>query len=240
MNLKLTIKTSKKIGIFLKICCIPLILAILAGLVYFAYEQYIIYRVEKTYNMLREAYVKTLETANFKWEEGKMNTDVLAEAFIKNLPVEKNCEYTNDGTCFAKRVYFTKESVGHKGTGINLVISYKVLLKDGSAIAFRNISPTCNLLRGRCGSVYIDANGPFKGPNMLSRDIFDFVIFKDKIGPYSIKGNHYPNCVYGGGHACGAYLLQFRNRNYKSYKNYVKRHHIENVNFDSPFEKKPF
>ncbi len=222
------IDISKKV---FKLSLVILGLSVLVYLPYFVYEQYIVYKTEKTFNMLNEAYQKTVETSNLQWEKGKMNTEILANAFLKNLPVEKNCEYTNDGTCFAKQVYFTKEAIRRKGVGLRVVSSYKVLLKDGTAIAFRNLSPTCDLSEDRCGEIYIDANGPYKGPNQFGRDIFDFEILKDRIELYDIIGNHFPNCVYGGGHCCGAYLFQFRNRNYKSYRNYVKRHHIQHVNF---------
>lgn len=226
------IDISKKV---FKLSLVILGLSVLVYLPYFVYEQYIVYKTEKTFNMLNEAYQKTVETSNLQWEKGKMNTEILASAFLKNLPVKKNCEYTNDGTCFAKQVYFTKESRPVVGVSIRPLLSHKVLLKDGTAIAFRHLSPNCDMIDNICGEIYIDANGPFKGPNRFSRDIFDFSILKDKLEPYDIIGNHFPNCVYGGGQCCGAYLFKFRNRNYKSYRNYVKRHHIEHVNFDTGY-----
>ena len=240
MHIKLKIITSKPIAIALKLILIVLILWVLVFCIYLIYEQYIIYKTEQTFNLLKDAYQKTVETSNFQWEEGKMNTDVLAEAFIKNLPVEKVCKYENDGTCFAKRTYFTADAINTKGNAIVLMLTYKALLNNGIGIAIRNVSPTCDTVRDRCGEVYIDVNGPSNGPNRLSRDIFDFAIYKDKVDTYDIEANHFPNCVYGGGHACAAYLLQFRNRNYKSYKNYVKRHNVQFVNMTNPYEKSPF
>jgi len=228
--MKITLKISKSVITIFKLCLILFALLAAAFLVYLAYEQYIIYRTEQTYNMLRKAYEKTIETSDFQWEKGKMNTGVLAEAFIKNLPVEKKCNFTNDGTCFPKQAYFTADALLTKGKSLSMNYSYKVLLKNGIGITIAVINPSCELLNNRCGEIYVDVNGPFKGPNRLSRDIFDFSIFKDRVETYNIEGNHFPNCVYGGGHACAAYLLKFKNRNYKSYKNYVKRHHLENTN----------
>ena len=165
---------------------------------------------------------------------GPINT--LAEAIIKNLPVKEVCKYKDSDNCFVSNIYFTADALLTKGNAIVLMLTYKALLNNGIGIAIRNVSPTCDTVRDRCGEVYIDVNGPSNGPNRLSRDIFDFAIYKDKFETYSIVGNHFPNCVYGGGHACAAYLLKFRNRNYKSYKNYVKKHHLINTNMSNSLE----
>ena len=65
-------------------------------------------------------------------------------------------------------------------------------------------------------NIYIDINGAKKGPNKPSVDIYDFGIYKDGIKVYDLEANHLSHCVYGTGIYCSAYMLKFKNRNYKS------------------------
>ena len=179
-------------------------------------DQKIIIETEQTYELLKKAYEKTLETESFEWEKGKMNTEIFAKAFVKNLPIKKDCQANkiNDNECFPYELNLARDIEGYKErTSFRY---YKVKLKNDIGVGFVIDSPACNMVRKRCGNVYIDVNGASNGPNKLSDDIYNFGIYKDGIKLFDLEENHLPNCVYGIGITCSTYLLKFRNRDYKS------------------------
>ena len=211
---------------------VPIVLLIIAAGVFwtpYLYEQYIVYKTEQTYNILKDSYVSTLKTANYKWEDGKMDTAIFANEFVKNLPVKRICEFKGR-ECFPACINSKSGISFCQFTGFIDEKLYRVELKNNVGIAIQILSPECSNISKICGSVYIDANGKNIGPNLLGRDIFDVSIFKNKIEVPTMKGNMFPNCIYGNGNGCTEYLLEYKNRRYEEYIDYAKEHPEENIN----------
>lgn len=193
---------------------------------FYAFEYYIQYKKDKeiinktetTYKMLQDAYAKALESENFEWEEGKIDTEIFAKAIIKNLYVKSLllCAFRRAKKCMPPSIKFSKLDETYKTNKSSLKEYYCIRLENGVGVGFKIESPTCDIIRGRCGNIYIDVNTGENPPNTLSEDIYSFGIYKDGIKLYDLEANHLPNCVYGTGFACASYMLKFKNRNYKS------------------------
>ena len=208
-KLKIKIRTST-------IVCIIAILIFLIFLCKYIFNQYIIYKTEQTYNILRKAYTETVKTANFDWERGKVNNDIFAKAFIKNLPIKYDCGYSIENKCFPNTINFQRPLEYFDINSVSIPKYYKVKLKNNVGIAFTLLDPTCGMIRGRCGTIFTDINGSQNGPNKFGEDLYDFSIDKTDITLYPLQASHLTRCVYGTGQGCAAYMFRFRNRNYKS------------------------
>ncbi|MBR1907662.1 hypothetical protein IJ818_01850 [bacterium] len=225
------LRISDKIFNILFIIFTIILIIVCSKLVFdYYYDQYIINTTEQTFHILQKAYYDTINITNFNWAESEMDTGKLAKEFIKNLPLKQNCKYNGANKCFYNKVHFKRKIKDSQLTEILISDYYKVELKNNTGIAFKILSPDCSQVRERCGNIFIDVNGPNKGPNMLSEDIYDFGIYKDGIKLYILEANHIPNCLNGTGQGCAAYMFRFRNRNYKSFKKYIKKYNLQNVN----------
>lgn len=216
----LRFRISKK-GLII-ICSLLAVMIIFCSIKYIC-DRYIIFKAEQTYNILRSSYAETVKKANFKWTEKDMNTEVFARAFVKDLPVKKDCSYSTDDSCFPIKINFQRPLENLHI--INVLISdyYKVELNNNVGIAFKILSPTCNHVRDRCGTVFIDINGSKHGPNKFGEDLYDFGIYKTELKTYLMEANHIHRCINGTGQGCAEYMFTYKNRNYKKYLKMVKK-----------------
>lgn len=213
MHIKLKITETQ-----IKIISIVLIIFVSIHVLMYAHDQYLIHKTRQTLNIMRGAYVRTILNSRIKWTEQTMNTDIFARAFVRELPVKKDCGYdSSDNTCFPKIINFQKPlpDTDVKRTGIGGY--YKVKLKNGVGIAFTVLSPDCKLKQHRCGTVFIDINGTNRGPNTFGKDLYDFSINEKEITTYPMKSAHIPRCLAGTGQGCADYMLKFRTLNFKKY-----------------------
>ena len=185
----------------------------------YLHEQYLIHKARQTYNIMRGAFVRVNLSNNLKWTDETMDTNVFANSFVRELPVRKTCGYNpRNSACFPKKINFQRPLPGTEDvTSIILGDYYKVKLKNGVGIAFKILSPDCSLVRGRCGTIFIDINGSKKGPNKFGVDLFDFSINKDEIKTYPMSATHVNRCLAGTGQGCTEYLLKYKTFNYRKY-----------------------
>ncbi|MCK7470055.1 MAG: type II secretion system GspH family protein [Desulfomicrobium escambiense] len=117
----------------------------------------------------------------------------VGDELVKYFNVSKNCSNTTNMNCFA-----SSYNRGFNGSGSILTDynssndDYKFITSDGVSymIALYNF---CNLdysnnktghLKQTCGALYIDINGPDKGPNYWGRDMFCLWITNGKGATY--------------------------------------------------------
>ena len=196
-----------------------LIIAVVTFTVNKIIEIYTVHQVFAAYNMLTEAYQTSLKNEKYEWTKEKMNVNVLANKYIKYLPVKKDCA-KRDNTCFAPYVRY-KNKVGPIKLS-RMEAFRKAELKNGMTVAVGIQHPACDGPRGRCGSVFVDINGK-KGPNKFGSDVFDFGVYKNEIKPYKIEIVHVERCIEGNGQGCSSYILKYGRTNYKAYDKIVTR-----------------
>ena len=196
-----------------------LIIAVVTFAVNKLIEMYTVHQVFAAYNMLTEAYQTSLKSEKYEWTKEKMNVNVIANKYIKYLPVKKNCT-KSDNTFVAPEIRY-KNKGGHIKVS-KMTEFRKAELKNGMTVAIGIQSPTCEAPRGRCGSVFVDINGK-KGPNKFGSDVFDFGIYKNEIKPYKIEIVHVDRCIEGNGQGCASYILKYGKTNYKAYDKIVTR-----------------
>ena len=185
---------------------------------------YIIYKAEQTFKILQSAYSKALERTTFKWTYDDMETFIVARELIKDLPIKENCSFKNDDKCFPRYVNIKKPIRQNlKKTRYSTFEHYKFMLNNNVGVALNIIHPTCKDVRNRCGIIYIDINGPDKGPNKFGEDLYDFGIYKDGIRLYDLASNHLHLCIHGTGQACAAYMFKYKTRFYSLHKRAVRK-----------------
>jgi len=118
----------------------------------------------------------------------------LGDELVKYLKIVKNCEDTGAG-CFSDNVSPFYDGSGLRNNVYETTTGYRFIAEDGASYLIYNekddngadcISNYSTSGKGAlsqlCGDLYIDVNGPTKGPNNFGRDIFYFYITNGK-GP---------------------------------------------------------
>ncbi|MCK7488700.1 MAG: hypothetical protein MZU97_26765 [Bacillus subtilis] len=113
----------------------------------------------------------------------------VGDELVKYFNVAKNCSNTTNMDCWAASYNNNFDGSGSNTTNVNNSNTmYKFITANGIAYMI-STSTTCknnwsnNLtghIRQYCGGLYVDINGPKKGPNYLGRDIFYFIITNGK------------------------------------------------------------
>jgi len=152
-----------------------------------------------------------------------VDNDILRDKYCTYLKCTKKCATgAGEGSCYAAgSQYYAKEDAGiyHSDAQLN----DSVILSDGMSLSFFADQPDCSVnwyvKNGKnvaCAGVTVDVNG-FKGPNIVGRDIFIFLIYKDGIIPDGIDAGagDIGTCPSEGctgaactGESCGAQVLQ--------------------------------
>lgn len=214
------------------IITLPILLLIIGAVVYYApyiYEQYIVNQTQQTLNILKDAYAKTIKTANYQWSYDKMNTEIFVKEFVKNLPVKEDCGFNNT-KCFSPCVRPKNAKSFCDYANIIDDSLYRVTLKNNVGVAMKINFPDCQNGVGYCGEIIVDANGRKLGPNALSRDMFNIYILKDILILARMRSAMYPDCIFGPGSNCTEYFLKYKNRRYYEYLDYAEKHPNERIN----------
>lgn len=116
------------------------------------------------------------------------NFTTFGDEIVKYFNVTKNCKTTDSG-CFAGAVAPYIDGSGTKNTTYD-TDSYRFITSDGMAFALLDdLGFNCQTGPSStpgdntyvvCGKLYVDVNGPKRGPNTLGRDIFHFLITNGK------------------------------------------------------------
>ncbi|MFA6989081.1 MAG: hypothetical protein WC197_03330, partial [Candidatus Gastranaerophilaceae bacterium] len=119
---------------------------------------------------------------------------------------------------FPNKLYKNLNGVDWGGTNFRINGWSTILTNDGMAYAFVLSSTNCTdnsasldptvPIYNLCGGIYIDINGPNKGPSLMGRDLFVFYVTKTGIYPVGaypdVQSN---NCLPTGGSGCTAKVL---------------------------------
>jgi len=116
----------------------------------------------------------------------------LGNEIVKYFKITRNCETIGGGQdingCFTDFLAGNYDGTG-RNPGFDEIGNYRFITADGMAFSLGNMgssmNPDCQNgassgvtgnMNQVCGTVYVDVNGPNKGPNNMGRDIFDFYI----------------------------------------------------------------
>lgn len=143
--------------------------------------------VKKAYSTLSNAYIKAINENGEPPDNWHVNSNgqlALIDALTPYLKISKNCG-TAPG-CFPDTDYKYLDSNASYGNIDSSDFYQKATLADGSLIAaFSNYAAICPnyTTQSICSEVLVDING-FKGPNVSGRDLFTFLVLKNKIIPF--------------------------------------------------------
>jgi prepilin-type N-terminal cleavage/methylation domain-containing protein len=136
----------------------------------------------------------------------------LRNLYLSYLNYVKSCDNGQEyGNCWVNGggVFLDGTSMDYFGNNAGLVLS------NGASIDFYNDSKDCSFPIGsvlKCARIRVDVNG-LKGPNKVSKDIFEILLQKNGIIPAGTQGDGQEpsvTCINGGnGIGCSAqYLYQ--------------------------------
>ena len=182
-------------------------------------EQTTVKKLQKFYSTLSNAYnlaMKDNGPAN-EWgliaDTASANKiyDLLFKPYFK---ITKNCGTDNTGNCITNNNYKYLDNTEYASYGGNNGF-YKVTLDDGAAVFWRGYT-----LYSASIAILYDVNGQ-KGPNMWGRDLFDFLVKKDKVFPTGIPSGEYSAASFnneckltGRGGSCAAWVIYKGNMDY--------------------------
>ncbi|MBR1753937.1 type II secretion system protein [bacterium] len=187
-------------------------------------ERETVSKLKKAYSTLSNAYsLISVERGDpTKWLQTD-EPDEIGNIFAEHLNVAKNCG-TSSGCFDSER---TLDLSGNfYGKDINTRDDMaKLLLSDGTSVAFKLASPDCSLSEGNtpqlsalCGFITVNLNKG-KPRNVFGKNIFEFMITKSGIVPYGVKGatgeNFETYCKRtSSGNGCTAWVLYNENLDY--------------------------
>jgi len=139
--------------------------------------------LKKAYNTMkaveREAREEHGPMENWSWSTGGHGSNPTADFekyFLPHFDVLKNCKATTEEGCFAEEI---TRLDGSTYSDLNTTSHYRIITSDGMSWAYLKYGNTTPLLVQ--GWLYVDVNG-LKGPNILGRDIFMFLVFPSNLG----------------------------------------------------------
>lgn len=194
------------------------------------------YKVKQTVTQLKKInstlqnafmYMRTTEFSGAdvnNWEF--MSEDEFNRKFAQNLKVVEVCDKGNSDKCFNDIEY---TNLNGSPNELKFKKMPGMVLGDGTVLATSwlvDTSPTHAALYDNYGQIFVDINGP-KAPNVLGKDVFSFIIEKDRLvargtqtdnSKYSSLGSDsYCSVKSGYGHnglGCTAWVIYNENMDY--------------------------
>lgn len=119
--------------------------------------------------------------------DSTVSQKTFGDEVVKYFKVAKNCATsTTDSSCFSTKIFMGYDGTGGWSNAQGAFMNYRFITMDGIAFSINQNGSNCgnigasryitNHLVQDCGKVYIDVNGPKKGPNYFGRDVFYFNI----------------------------------------------------------------
>ncbi|MBR6163565.1 type II secretion system protein [bacterium] len=177
------------------------------------HEQQTVTKVKKFQSTISSALYRAIAengtVDTWDYEGGADDTPVkLVEYFKPYLNIMKDCgaEYG----CFYDGDLISLNGTGNNGNYDKYTDYYKLILNDGTTMAIRGDHRTEHCKNNsECGAILVDINGKNK-PNIIGKDVFEFAIYKDKIGTHTSD-----SCkLTGSGWNCAKHILLYENMNY--------------------------
>jgi len=148
-------------------------------------------KVKKIYSNLQDAYGRAI--AIYGKDSFATNPLIAGERLSDFLKITKTCGLSNQANCFAKYNNYDLDM-------------YTIILADGTSVG---ILPC---------EIYIDIDGPNKGPNTAGKDVFAFHLNVDEVTPYgSIDFSNTlltSGCFTQKGIECTAWVVNMENMDY--------------------------
>ena len=113
---------------------------------------------------------------------GYISRDEFVQKYTKYMNVSKICTAKNINECFYKTRY---SNLTGRENVLYLDELSGFILNDGATVAlswFVESAPQHVSITGNYGQIFVDVNGK-NPPNVLGRDVFSFVILRDKVVP---------------------------------------------------------
>jgi len=175
---------------------------------------------KKSYADVSQAAKRVLQDTGGSFSQICSNTDdnvCFRNYFAQYLNYVKTCSAATSDGCLAANAKLLNGTTGNAPTALGWSVNVAAfILNDGSSIVFNHDYKDC--MNALCGSIYIDVNGPNKGPNVWGKDMFMIAVLYNKIIPFGSNGyGTVPSvsCVAGSvdsnnnGNGCSAlYLYQ--------------------------------
>ncbi len=189
-------------------------------------EKATVIQLKKVYSILNQAYLRVIS------EEGTLDTWGLTVSEQGDMTIlNKFAKYLNtlqicgkEQGCFYNGQYI--DLAGIKRYNHDTANIYaNLVLYDGTSVQFRLMFPDCFSnqygVKSMCGTIVVDINGK-KKPNQYGRDMFRFLITKDRIAPAGMQGttnstSFENSCIKNGdlyGINCTAWVLFNENMDY--------------------------
>lgn len=175
--------------------CILLVISIPFTIKTYQKSQYV-NGLKKAYNEFNEALLQLtqdkdcgsdLKCTKF-FKEGTTDK-TFGDALVKNFKVLKNCGVTPGQGCFASYTNENYDGSSSKVYELDQWDGYRFITRDGMSFYVWNYAKDCTDKRSTgatgnleqaCGEIYVDTNGPDKGPNYMGIDTFNFWISNGK------------------------------------------------------------
>lgn len=135
----------------------------------------------------------------------------LGSELVKYIKTSKDCgdyNVTNISGCFPDNVFYNYDGT-NPDTAWDHGSAYRFITMDGISVLLNNYSDNCadigwsahvtNNMSKICADMYIDVNGPTKGPNSFGRDINVFYVTNGK-GPLLYPSGGVDDATPGGGY----------------------------------------
>ena len=186
-------------------------------------------KLAHTYSILSQAYKLAYNEYGDPTGWGLYNNSVgytnFANHLIPFMKVVNDCGITANSTkgmvCWANSKMKYCNGALFNGNTWNLARYsgfYKLVLIDGTALAFTTRSENCTAKNGDkstyCGYILADIDGPNKGKNQLGDDVFQFIITDKGIFPQGGPNIHNNDNAIGEGWGATWWVLHNNNMDY--------------------------
>lgn len=116
---------------------------------------------------------------------GSTTDKTFGDKLVKYFKIKKNCGTTPNLGCFAPYTNENYDGSSSKIYQLDEWAGYRFITKNGMAFYVWNYADNCTRnrsygatgnLKQACGEIYVDTNGPLKGPNYMGVDTWNFWI----------------------------------------------------------------
>ena len=174
--------------------------------------------LKKAYSQFNQALVQLTNDAGCNgdlkctglFSAPNVNIQAFGDEISKYLKSLQVCGMAVGQGCWAKTMNTDIDGTGTNYTYDSAATLYKFISADGASFLLGTFKADCNTpsswsngvtgnMAQICGRLYVDVNGPAKGPNYYGRDIFLFWITNGKgalLYPASGADDHYNNGNY--------------------------------------------
>lgn len=174
------------------------IITAIFSVIYFVIQNYI--KNQYVRNFKDASAIIFQATSKSQSENGKLTTWDYSDkqtqekfAWIYIVPymdIGNDCGIRKNEGCFAPKTYYKYLNGTKSGTIFDETQGYKFVHRAGMSF-YVSFVPDCVNHKQRCFDIYVDVNGPKRGPSQFGRDLFLFYAypFTNEIKPFGVYSN---------------------------------------------------